>query len=202
MGMILRRKEFPQPSIDCLGKTESGQISWTMGLLLTLLLAVYLFASLQTQRFRTASLYMEDALAASNLASAVVDYEEYGISHVIRIADPERSYGVYQNALRGNLNLDENFRGNAGGVICGNVTIENYTVYNVDGLTVSIHEFTPEGETIREERLGAAKAPNGLLIEFTSIYSEISFPLEVIHGVEVIARKGKLVDIAGNREGG
>ena len=198
MAMSLRRKRSPRQNIDRVRKLkrESGQVNWVMGLFLTLFLAVYLFASLQTERFRTAALYMEDALATSNLASALVDLEQYGIAHKILIGDPDRAYQIYRTALQNNLNLDASWTGRQEGVIQGRVTIENYTVYNVDGNKVWVYKFEPEGASVREEALGVVRAPNGLLIENTSVYSEISFPVEVYRGLQVTARKGKLVDIA------
>ncbi len=46
---------------------------------------------------------MEDALALSNLASAVIDIEEYGITQKVLITDPEQAYERYCHALRENL---------------------------------------------------------------------------------------------------
>jgi hypothetical protein len=39
---------------------------------------------LQVALYRESAMYMEDALALSNLASAVIDIEEYGITRVPR----------------------------------------------------------------------------------------------------------------------
>ena len=77
--MLLRKRECP------LQNTESGQIGWTVGVGFLLFLGVLLSACMQMEVFRASSQYMEDALAASNLAAAVVDVEEYGISHKLLI---------------------------------------------------------------------------------------------------------------------
>ena len=63
--MTLKRKEFPQLS------TESGQIGWSMGLWLLLFLGVLLSTCLQVDVYKATARYLEDALAASNLAAAV-----------------------------------------------------------------------------------------------------------------------------------
>ena len=202
MAMNLRREEYRLQNIRCLKwrelQAECGQTNLITGLFLVLFLAVYLFATLQIARFRAGALYMEDALAASNLASAVIDLEEYGISHTVRIEDPQAAYDRYCNALAGNLNLDGQMRGSENSVIQGKVVIENYTVYNVEDGVVYVHCFTPTGRSNWEELLGRSKSPDGLLIEHTSVYSEISFPVEVVPGVEVTARKGKMADIVGS----
>jgi hypothetical protein len=53
-------------------------------------------------------------------------------------------------------------------------------------------------ETYESVSLGNAFAPNGVKIETTGVYSEISFPVDGFFGVSVNARKGKLVDVAQN----
>ena len=76
--MNLRRKGYPPQSIR--PRAAGGQAGWSAGLFFLLFLAVLLRGFIQLEIYRTTSLYLEDALAASNLASAVVDVEEYGIS--------------------------------------------------------------------------------------------------------------------------
>ena len=205
MGMSFRRKKCPQQNTEntlrmlwvkkCLTK-ECGQVNLMVGLFLILFLAIYLWASLQITRYRTASLYLEDALAASNLASAVVDLQEYGISHRIVISDPYEAFEQYKSAVKGNLNLDNSWLGSAGGVVQGKVTIENYTVYNVKGERVFVYSFDESGNMTQwEDTINAATAPNGIKIENTSVYSRISFPVEAFPGIIVEARKGKVADI-------
>ena len=43
--------------------------------------------------------------------------------------------------------------------------------------------------------LGNVEAPNGRIIENTSVYSEIAFMLRGVLGIEVEAHKGNLADI-------
>lgn len=197
--MSLRKREFlPQniKTIRTVMKKENGQVSRCMGLFLVLFLAVYLFAALQLERFRAASLYLEDALAASNLASAVVDIEQFGISHRIWIPDVSAAYEKYREAVRGNLNLDEAWRAADGGVIEGTVKVVNYTIYNVNGELVTVSSFDENGQTTENLYvIGAVKAPNGTEIESTSVYSEIAFMVEGFPGMYVEAHKGCLVDV-------
>ena len=62
---------------------EQGQVSWVLGLFLILFLAILLCMQLQVALYRESAMYMEDALALSNLASAVIDIEEYGITQKV-----------------------------------------------------------------------------------------------------------------------
>lgn len=202
--MLLRKKEFLQGSIRNLQYPErsfagkkDGQIGCLFGLFITLFLGVMLCAVLQLEHYRAVSLYLEDALAASNLASAVVDVREYGISHSVLIARPEEAYKTYQWAVMGNLNLNAAWEGQAGSLVQGPVSIVQYIVYNVRDGEVAIYHFDENGQmTQRRETLGNVVAPNGISVENTSVYSEITFEAEGLFGVTVKAHKGNLADIS------
>ena len=188
--MDLKKKEC------LLQSTESGQIGWSLGLWFMLFLGIMLCALLQLETFRASSQYMEDALAASNLAAAVIDVEEYGISHKLRIDDPDEAYSRYLRAVRENLSLNNLWECGNRELISGPVHIENFTVYNVSGSEVEVCSFSGSGTILHWYGvLGQETAPNGMKVENTGIYSEISYQIKGIFGIVVTARKGKLVDV-------
>lgn len=191
--MVLKRSGFPRQSIE---GTEEGQLEWVTGLFFMLFLGIMLCGILQLDVFRASAAYLEDALAASNLASAVIDVEEYGISHAILIRDPEEAHGIYLSALRENLNLDEEWESPAKGLIGGKVRVLDYTVYNVKEDVVEIYHYGEDGlMTFSEGSPGSVQAPDGKWIESTSIYSEVTYPVRGIMGVEAQAQKSNLADI-------
>lgn len=194
--MILRKSGFPRQNIE---KTEPGQLEWITGLFFMLFLGILLCGILQLDMFRASAAYLEDALAASNLASAVIDVEEYGISHSILIRNPEEAYEIYQSALRGNLNLSGEWECPAGGLIGRKVSVLNYTVYNVKEGMVEIYHYDEDGQmSYSGGSVGSVYAPDGKLIESTSVYSEVTYPVKGIMGVEAQAHKSNLADIVAN----
>lgn len=197
MDMILRKRECPRRNIDrMLKRRESGLTGWVTGMFLTLFLAILLYAVLLMEQYRSAALYLEDALAASNLASAVIDVEEYGISHTILLANPKEAYERYLWAVKGNLNLNDQWKGADGSLIEGPVAAVNYTVYNVKGDMVTVYRFDENGVLSQwQENLSSAKAPNNVPIVSTSVYSELKFEMGGFLGMRVEAHKGSLVDI-------
>lgn len=175
---------------------RQGSIQWVTGLFFLLFLMILLCAEIQLDVYRASSLYLEDALAASNLASAVIDIEEYGISHTIRIADATEAYGRYRAAVKENLGLDEYWQCTNSALISGTVTIEEYMVYNVEKETVNIYRVANDGSvSVSQGVVGDVTAPNGVTVESTSIYSEISFPVKGMFGITVQAHKGNLADV-------
>ena len=99
--MHLKKKEC------LLQSTEKGQIGWAAGLWLLLFLGCLLCALIQLDVYRSSAQYMEDALAASNLAAAVIDVEEYGISHQLQIKDVYGARERHIAAVKGNLGLTD-----------------------------------------------------------------------------------------------
>lgn len=198
----MRRRECPPPrikrtkAISCQLRKRVGSIQWVTGFFFLLFLTLLLCVQVQVDVYRASSLYLEDALAASNLASAVIDIEEYGISHTIRIADVAEAYERYQVAVKENLELDDNWECGNPTLISGKVTIEEYVVYNVEQERVNTFCISKEGNISKTSgALGEVKAPNGIIVEATSVYSEISFPVKGILGITTQAHKGKLADI-------
>lgn len=194
--MSLKSTEHPRPKI----RGEEGKVQWTAGLFFLLFMTILLCAYLQMDGYRMTSLYLEDALAASNLASAVIDIQEYGISQTVWISDPTEAYGLYMRALRANLNLDDNWECANKSLISGPVTVEEYTIYNVKNDRIAIWHMGENGQSWEEEDMaGEVYAPDGSLVEATGVYSRISFEVEGFLGVTVTARKGKLADIVVNQ---
>ena len=212
--MIFQRKECPLPRTSLKRRViatgqeaertvlESGQIEWLTGLFFLLFLGILLCTCLQIAAYRASALYLEDALAASNLASAVIDLEEYGKSHVLLIEDPQEAYAIFCEAVCENLQLNEAWECDNKALISGKVSVESYIVYNVNEDEVTVYEVSDNGGINQwQGSLGGVAAPNGTTVTSTSIYSELSFPIDGFFGVSVIAHKGQLVDIVAEREG-
>ena len=211
--MTFQKKGYPLLRISCtqheFGKRktekryakEDGQIAWVTGLFFLLFLGILLCTCLQVSAYRVSSFYLEDALAASNLASAVIDLEEYGRTHAITVAEPHAAYARFCEAVCGNLQLNEEWECSNKVLLSGKVSVEKYIIYNVKDDMVTVYEVSSSGVYQWQGMLGSVAAPNGTYIESTSIYSELSFPVNSLFGVTVNAHKGQLVDIVSDREG-
>ncbi len=180
---------------------RSGKVELVTGMYFLFILLTVIMVQFQMKLFAYAGAYVEDALAASNLASAVMDVEEYGKTGEVLIASPAASYSRYWTALRHNMSLAADGSHN-GGVIAGCVNVECYRVYNVKEQDVTIYSFGECGSSVQriEGGLGSVRTPDGTVVENTSVYSRISFPVKGILGLEIIAGKEKTVDIAKNGE--
>lgn len=183
-------------------KKDRGQVEWVTGLFFVLIVGILMCTRVQLASWRATADYLEDALAASNLASALIDVEEYGKSHKVCIRDVSAAFAIYREAVRENLQLDESWNCPNKNLISGPVEIADYVIYNVDGNRVEAVRADGDGQPAERwtgER-GTLRAPNGVPVEYTGVYSEIRFPVSGFPGVTVEACRGKLVDIVPEEE--
>lgn len=191
---------------DCLKKFSSklvrsseGKLQWAFGLfgcLFLMLIAMYEF---QLAAYRSASTYMEDALAASGLAALLIDLERYGKDHSIVIDDPYYSYEIYRDTIKINLGLDDEYVSGNETLFYGPISIEEFHIYNVVEQEVTIICVNESGITsIEKGTVGRVTAPNGQIVYKTGVYGELAFSTKGFMGVIVDGRKGKLVEINRN----
>lgn len=176
-------------------KKRSGEIATIFSLFAALFLCAVIAYELQIQQYDAIKTSTEDALAASNLASAVIDIQEFGSTHNIIVGDPARAFQIYKDALKVNMGLDESMQ-SENAAITGNVQILQYIVYNVSGTDIDVYCYGENPYTTSYPNgLGTVTAPNGKIIESTSVYSKITFPVKGYFGITTTAVKDKLVDI-------
>lgn len=183
-------------------KEVSGSVQVVTAIYFMVFLGILLYTQFQLFLFRASGMYLEDALAVSNLAAAVPDVGEYGASRRVRIGDVREAYSRYEAALKENLGLNDSREAFNTALIDGTVIIEQFIVYNVDEDQVVISYVSEQG-VVREERdvVGNVRTPDDNPVTHTGIYSEISFQVKGFAGITVRARKGKFVDIV-SEEGG
>ena len=181
---------------------HAGKIELFTGLLAVFLVVLVMLVCLKLSHFMIAGAYMEDALAASNLASALIDIDEYGKSHTLRIKDPQAAYEIYKEALSINLGLDEEGQSSQKALLEGPVKILSYMIYNVENDRVNVFSLS-EGENMQQlpsGELGQIYTPDGILVETTTIYSRISFRVKGLGKQYIYAEKEKSVDVKRNEE--
>ncbi len=176
---------------------ESGQIHTVYGLFALIFLILLGMTRFQLAVCRASADYLEDALAAGNLASELIDVREYGMTHRLVIPDPDAAYQTYLQALQVGLRLREDGTSEFTGLISGPVKVVAYEIYNVDEERNLVEIYSLRGESFvhRTGRLGSVAAPNGQKVTATGVYSEVTYPVEGIFGLQVTARKGKLAEV-------
>lgn len=183
-------------------KKDEGIIKNLVSLLPVFLMILFTLVILQIQVHQASSVFIEDALVASNLASAVINVEEYGISHQLQISDPKEACNLFKRALQANLSLNDQWVSQNSSLIFGLVTLDEYSIYEVRGNDIVQYTFPngrPENMYTTEYKggVGNVEAADGTRIESTSVYSKISFQVKFFNRV-IDVYKQKCVDIVEN----
>ncbi|MBQ8822992.1 MAG: hypothetical protein IJZ82_10140 [Lachnospiraceae bacterium] len=181
---------------------QPGQIGICVGMFLCMIVLVAVLFQIKLLQYHAVSVFVEDSLAASNLASAVIDVEEYGMTHNILVESPESAFYRYREALVHNLKLDENLYSTREEVLCGKVDILSYQVFNVIGDTVWRYRFDEGGRLLDTVSLdlGTTYLPDGNKLETTSVYSKVGFYVMGLGGETIYGTREKSVDIKREEE--
>lgn len=167
-----------------------------VGMYFVLIVFVMILFGFKVTQMMVVSSRVEDALAASNLASALIDLEEYGKSHRVIIREPENAFVVFREALCQNLQLDEELNASGSDLIDA-FKISEYRVYNVYDDAVEVYIINEKG-VLQEQysgRIGEIVTPDGVTVNSTTIYSKVSFETDGIAGFNIQAGKEKSIDI-------
>ena len=175
---------------------RSGQADVVAAMFFFLMVLIVALFQFRVYVCMVAGAYVEDALAVSNLASALIDVEEYGRSHSVRIGDTQNAFRVYRDALYDNLALDEEGYSAKEDLLAGQVELREYIVYNVSDQEIQISVYDGEGNCLRQERErpGEARTPDGVAVEHTTVYSRVGFRIRGLMGRTMEAEKEKSVD--------
>lgn len=179
-------------------KKNAANVDLISGMMFFCILILTIFFGFRITQYMVTSAIAEDALAASNLASAVIDVEEYGRTHRLWIADGKRAFEIYKDALQSNMKLDTQLYSSNNDLILGQVQIKEYIVYNVNGQDIEIEVYDGNGTLTFAGmgREGDVFTPDGICVENTTIYSKIGFEVVGLAGQSFAGEKEKSIDIA------
>ena len=162
-------------------KKKKGEIEFFISSIILAVVVLIMMMGMRLNIIKSTQEYVEDGLVASNLAAATIDLNEFGSSNNIINNNFEQSFNDYKEALKINLNLDNNFVPKSKTLINSKVNIEEFTIYNVVGNDVQMTRRSSNGNIDKityANKLGTIKTPNGVEINSTTIYSKIGFQIK------------------------
>ncbi len=194
-----KKKECQRQRISgrVLMKKNAANVDLVSGMMLFFVLIIVIFFCFRITQYMVTAAIVEDALAASDLASAVIDVEEYGRTHRLWIADGKKAFEIYKDALQSNMKLDTQLYSSNNDLILGQVQIKEYIVYNVNGQDIEIEVYDGNGTLTFTGigREGDVFTPDGICVQNTTIYSRIGFEVMGLAGHAIAGEKEKSIDI-------
>lgn len=140
---------------------------------------------------------VEDALAASELAAAVIDIKEFGRTGNVMFSEKEAVYASFLYHLRNNLQMDGEGRSKLSVLAAGPITVEDFRIYEVKGDVITEYQFDQSGRLIQKRDWTNEKVstPNGTEIINTSLYGRCRFFVKGMNDTVIMGEKEKTVDI-------
>lgn len=196
--MRSKNSEHQLPSIS----RSSGQAEYILGMYALIFVMVLALASLQIMQYKADSDIAEDALAASALAALDIDPYRYGTDHRLVIDDPPHTLEIFRNALKGNMDLDNDYRplSRSTSYVSGTVLIEDFRIYLVDEDTVTEYRIFDTGCDITTGPYGEMKTPGGQVVRSAGCYAAVSFDTEGFLGIGIRAYKEAYAEMVADPE--
>lgn len=171
-----------------LRKKNKGNVSITalslfMLILITFTLMFAVFYRVLINKMQS----VQDDVTLSNLAVYKnIDLDPLGQDGTLRISDSNAAFETFKKHLKINMKLDDNLNGLSVSAADGQVTIDEFTIYNVKGNTVDILTYSSDTHMFTESTvnkgLNPVKTSNNSIVKNTSIHATIKFNTNILFG--------------------
>lgn len=159
-------------------KKDRGIIEYSLSLIFLMICVLVILLTFSFRRSIIERSYLEDGLAASTLAAAIIDTDVYGESEELIISDTDRAYLTFKQTLKTNLGLDDSFMPISEAFMESQVNVLEFRIYNVKEGLVTETLYDEHGNK-QVQVLGAVTmTPNNKAIESTTVYSKIEFDVK------------------------
>ena len=184
-------------------KKDPGTIFNPVLYLMILFLTVQLMLMFVSyRRMSWLSETITDGMTDALLGAAVLEEEElyaYGRSDELQILYPKRKYDIFKDLFRQELGLTNALTAVKGSVpvVDGNIQIEDFVVYSVNGIDVTVYDFDETGAYVTAIYAGQKDiltAPNGITVRESSLFAKIRFRVRYM-GVPLRVSRYHMVDI-------
>lgn len=184
-------------------KKDPGTIFNPVLYLMILFLTVQLMLMFVSyRRMSWLSETITDGMTDALLGAAALEEEElyaYGRSDELQILYPKEKYDIFKDLLRQELGLTNALTAVKGSVpvVDGNIQIEDFVAYSVNGSDVTVYDFDETGAyvtTIHPGQKDILTAPNGIVVRESSLFAKIRFQVRYM-GVPMNVSRYHMVDI-------
>lgn len=149
---------------------------------------------LEVMRAGYVNRYLEDCLTQANLAAILIDPYHYGSTGELVFEDAESTKAIFLDFLERGLGSEVS-RQKLG--ITKDVEVLDFRIYEVISDSVMELSFDSDNHCMQKwfDKETEVVAPDGTMIQNSSVYAKIAVPIEFLFGVEITAIKEHCVDI-------
>lgn len=165
------------------GEASIAVLSLFMLILITLALMFAVFYRILINKIQS----VQDDVTLSNLAVYKnIDLDVLGQDNILKISDPNATFATFKKHLKNNMKLDDNLNGLNGSAADGQVTIDEFTIYNVKGNIIDIWAYSPNThmftESEADKSLDPVKTSDNSVVKNTSVHATIKFNTDILFG--------------------
>lgn len=175
-------------------KKDTGTIHKLFACILLMWVVICWVILLEVMRAGYLSRHLEDSITQANLATILIEPYCYGSSGVLAFEDVGNVKRVFADFIEKALGSVEERR-NLG--ITGDVEIVDFRAYEV--IPEVTTEFYYDDYTIcryeNHDKTAVVVAPDGTIIQNTSIYAKVAVPVRFLFGIEITVAKEHCVDV-------
>lgn len=159
-------------------RKDKGLIEYSLSLIFLMICIFVVLLVFSYRRSIVEKYFVEDALAASTLAAAIVDTDIYGETEDLIISDTDGAYLAFKQTLKTNLGLDDSYMPTNTTFMESSVDILEFRVYNVKDGLVTETLYDAHGNKQIQVIGSGALTPNNKVVESTTVYSKIEFDVK------------------------
>jgi len=184
-------------------KNKKAGIEYLGAIMLICLTGILLLFSYNCKAVKLCQIRLKDSVDMSALAAAVIDMDAYYETGFIRIKNVIESRKIFEETLRYNLELDENFYPEEKEIF-ENITIHEFIIYRIinnEYMMKCVVYPDHKTDSWQMDYSKEQRTPDGKVIESDTIYVDIGTYINGFPNVRQYEHVTSCVDIVSTGEG-
>ncbi len=179
-------------------RIKTGGIEYLSAYMMITIIGMVMLFSYSAREIRHYQSLARDSIDSACLSAALIDLNEYSKGRFIYISDCNKSFDVFLDTLRSNMNLNDDYTP-SGKSIYDRVVVYDYIVYNIAEDTLTSCSYTTGEPVYRSEKYdGDETTPDGTPIVSATIYADIGMNVKTLFGIERYVHVRTSVDVVNN----
>ncbi|MBE5928467.1 MAG: hypothetical protein E7267_03720 [Lachnospiraceae bacterium] len=178
---------------------KRGKIEYIAAYMIICFTGLLMLFSFSVKEVRQNEIFIKDGLDSACLAAALIDLEDYAKDRFIFIPNYEYNRQIFLNALKENLNLNNDYTPKEKALF-DRITVHEFIIYNIaDGELYTYRYSDGKMPVLKTEGYDKNKrTPDGTLIESSTIYADIGMNVTSFAGVTKYVHVKSSVDVVNN----
>ena len=179
-------------------KVKTGGIEYLSAYMMIAITGLIMLFSYSAREIRHYQSLARDSIDSACLSAALINLDEYSKGRFIYISNCDKSFDVFLDTLKSNMNLNDDFTSSKT-CIYDRVVVHDYTVYNIaEGILTSC-SFKNGNPVYKSENYDKDEAtPDGTPIVSSTVYADIGMNVRSLFGIERYVHVRTSVDVVNN----